>query len=119
MMYISVCECRFFYWIDFSLLIAYPRVSPRSDCTEVRSDQSYASSGLLLLLIFISSVRSTNVYEEQSLGVFRDDESEAEQEFQPVGSRVTVWSRYLAMHARRQLAFGESQCLAFGMSVEL
>lgn len=53
------------------------------------------------------SVRSTNVYEEQSLGVFQeDDDSDEEDEFQPVGPRVTVWSRYLAMHARRQLAFG-------------
>lgn len=47
------------------------------------------------------------MYEEQSLGVFQDDEdSDEEDEFQPTGSRVTVWSRYLAMHARRQLAFG-------------
>lgn len=52
------------------------------------------------------SVRSTNVYEEQSLGVFRDEESDFENEFQPEGSRMTVWSRYLAMHARKQLAFG-------------
>jgi len=67
---------------------------------------------LYVVMMYISvypialSVRSTNVYEEQSLGVFRnDDESEAEHEFQPVGSRVAIWSRYLAMHARRQLAF--------------
>jgi hypothetical protein len=54
------------------------------------------------------SVRSTNVYEEQSLGVFRDDDEEDEDGFQTVGPRVTVWSRYLAMHARKQLAFGGS-----------
>ncbi|KAJ7686542.1 cation transport protein-domain-containing protein [Mycena rosella] len=68
---------------------------------------------LYLIMMYISvypiamSVRSTNVYEEQSLGVFRDDpESDDEDNFQPTGeSRVTVWSRYLAMHARKQLAF--------------
>ncbi len=46
------------------------------------------------------------MYEEQSLGVYREsEESEGESEFEPTGSRVTVWSRYLAMHARKQLAF--------------
>ncbi|KAJ8591379.1 hypothetical protein M405DRAFT_788957 [Rhizopogon salebrosus TDB-379] len=52
------------------------------------------------------SVRSTNVYEEQSLGIYRhDDESENENTFSTAGPRMTVWSRYLAMHARRQLSF--------------
>ncbi|KAJ7169106.1 cation transport protein-domain-containing protein [Mycena crocata] len=68
---------------------------------------------LYLVMMYISvypiamSVRSTNVYEEQSLGVFRDDaDSDDEDNFQPTGgSRMTVWSRYLAMHARKQLAF--------------
>ena len=48
------------------------------------------------------------MYEEQSLGVYADDEesSDDESDFEPVGSRVTVWSRYLTMHARKQLAFG-------------
>lgn len=56
------------------------------------------------------SVRSTNVYEEQSLGVFKeDDDQDEEQKFEPSGPRLTVWSRYLAMHARRQLAFGMSK----------
>lgn len=60
------------------------------------------------------SVRSTNVYEEQSLGLFQEDEDSDEEEegFQPIGPRVTVWSRYLAMHARRQLAFGETRIWA-------
>ncbi|KAJ7503005.1 cation transport protein-domain-containing protein [Mycena galericulata] len=57
------------------------------------------------VLYLIMIVRSTNVYEEQSLGVFRDEPDE-EDNFQPTGeNRITVWSRYLAMHARRQLAF--------------
>ncbi|KAJ6593443.1 cation transport protein-domain-containing protein [Mycena capillaripes] len=67
---------------------------------------------LYLIMMYISvypiamSVRSTNVYEEQSLGVFREDDSDDEEDFEPTGeSRVTVWSRYLAMHARKQLAF--------------
>lgn len=54
------------------------------------------------------SVRSTNVYEEKSLGVFEDDDTLDEGEFvRPVGNRATIWSRYLAMHARKQLSFGE------------
>ncbi|KAJ7030061.1 cation transport protein-domain-containing protein [Mycena alexandri] len=68
---------------------------------------------LYLIMMYISvypiamSVRSTNVYEEQSLGVFRQDEdSDDEDNFQPTGeSRMMVWSSYLAMHARKQLAF--------------
>ena len=51
------------------------------------------------------SVRSTNVYEEKSLGVFHDDD-ESEEAFNPSGNRATVWGRYLAMHARKQLSFG-------------
>ncbi|KAH9831322.1 TrkH-domain-containing protein [Rhodofomes roseus] len=50
------------------------------------------------------SVRSTNVYEETSLGVYEademaygmDDSSEA---------RVQIWGKYLWTHARRQLSF--------------
>ena len=49
------------------------------------------------------------MYEEQSLGIFdEDEEADRESTFQPTGSRVAVWSRYLAMHARKQLAFGVS-----------
>lgn len=70
------------------------------------------------LTVFFS-VRSTNVYEEQSLGVFdpqeHDDDDAESNVFDP--QRTTTWSRYLAMHARQQLAFGKSftvcnvQCL--------
>jgi hypothetical protein len=53
------------------------------------------------------SVRSTNVYEEQSLGVFYDKpEDHVDDEFTPVGPRSIVWGRYLASHARKQLSFG-------------
>lgn len=61
------------------------------------------------------SVRATNVYEEQSLGVYHpeDDEQDGESSFDPNGgSRVTIWSRYLTMHARKQLSFGMSLGLA-------
>ncbi|KAH8828423.1 cation transport protein-domain-containing protein [Flagelloscypha sp. PMI_526] len=52
------------------------------------------------------SVRSTNVYEEQSLGIFKGhDEEEDDENFETHGPRMTVWSRYLALHARRQLSF--------------
>lgn len=51
-------------------------------------------------------MRSTNVYEEKSLGVFEDDDESVDEEFNPTGNRVTVWSRYLAMHMRKQLSFG-------------
>lgn len=54
------------------------------------------------------SVRSTNVYEEQSLGIF-ETEPKDEEDFEPEvrESRGKLWGRYLAMHARRQLSFGE------------
>ncbi len=57
---------------------------------------------------FVFSVRSTNVYEERSLGVFEeDDESVDEEAFKADDPKTTIWSRYLAMHMRRQLSFGE------------
>ena len=52
------------------------------------------------------SVRSTNVYEENSLGVFEEDVESVDENFTPVGSTATVWGRYLALHMRKQLSFG-------------
>ncbi|KAI0753123.1 cation transport protein-domain-containing protein [Daedaleopsis nitida] len=66
---------------------------------------------LYVLMMYVSvypiamSVRSTNVYEEKSLGVFTDEEDEEEEAFSLSGNRATVWGRYLAMHARKQLSF--------------
>ncbi|RPD57724.1 hypothetical protein L226DRAFT_512491 [Lentinus tigrinus ALCF2SS1-7] len=66
---------------------------------------------LYVLMMYISvypiamSVRSTNVYEEKSLGVFMDDDESEEEVFNTSGNRATVWGRYLAMHARKQLSF--------------
>ena len=45
------------------------------------------------------------MYEERSLGVF-DEEDENEQEPEAEGPRAAVWGRYIAWHARKQLAFG-------------
>ena len=67
------------------------------------------------------TVRSTNVYEDRAIGVFNsdsdssDDESlsKKEKEFEeqarrvPKHQRQRVWGKYLAFHARRQLAFGK------------
>ena len=72
------------------------------------------SAFILLSPIFLKSVRSTNVYEEQSLGIFHDIEDEIEEGFETSGPRMSVWSRYLAMHARRQLAFGKFSFLCDG-----
>ncbi|KAJ9092436.1 hypothetical protein QFC21_006818 [Naganishia friedmannii] len=47
------------------------------------------------------SVRSTNVYEEKSLGVFNDDPDEEE----PQDQGPEAITKYLGWHARRQLAF--------------
>ncbi|KAG2153183.1 cation transport protein-domain-containing protein [Suillus clintonianus] len=61
---------------------------------------------VIMMYVSVCDVRSTNVYEEQSLGIYKhDDHSMDENAFSTVGPRMTVWSRYLAMHARRQLAF--------------
>lgn len=98
MMYISVCKS--IYHDSGTRLID---VFFRSSCHEVHS--AYLS--IRPYLMSNNSVRSTNVYEEQSLGVFDENEDpEDEDDFQPTGPRVMVWSRYLAMHARKQLAFG-------------
>ncbi|KAI5995376.1 cation transport protein-domain-containing protein [Pisolithus marmoratus] len=58
---------------------------------------------VIMMYISVCDVRSTNVYEERSLGVFRSDE-EDEETSHPIGSRVAIWGRYLGMHARRQLS---------------
>ncbi|KAL4263130.1 Potassium transport protein [Pleurotus pulmonarius] len=64
---------------------------------------------LYVVMMYISvypialSIRSTNVYEEQSLGIYA--EIHDEDRFVPSGSRARVWGNYIALHARRQLAF--------------
>ncbi|KAL6301984.1 cation transport protein-domain-containing protein [Sparassis latifolia] len=54
------------------------------------------------------SVRSTNVYEENSLGIYEEDDDESDYEAlltSTAESRVSIWGKYLLRHARRQLAF--------------
>ncbi|KZS87287.1 TrkH-domain-containing protein [Sistotremastrum niveocremeum HHB9708] len=53
------------------------------------------------------SVRSTNVYEEKSFGVYETQgpEDSDEPNPDPHGSRTAIWGKYLAWHARKQLAF--------------
>lgn len=69
---------------------------------------------LYVLLMYVAiypiamSVRSTNVYEEQALGVYKvlspeDRDQETEPEFK--GQKAEVFSKYLLWHMRRQLAF--------------
>ncbi|KAE8228750.1 hypothetical protein CF326_g6307 [Tilletia indica] len=48
------------------------------------------------------SVRSTNVYEERSLGVY---DQLPENDEMPGEGNVRGWGRFIAVHARRQLAF--------------
>ncbi|THH06536.1 hypothetical protein EW145_g4017 [Phellinidium pouzarii] len=79
---------------------------------------------LYVMMMYISvypiamSVRSTNVYEEKSLGVFEDDDEDSDSESEPTGEgpRVVVWGRFLAWHARRQLAF-DMWWLGLGMFI--
>ncbi|KAG9124577.1 low affinity potassium transporter [Ceratobasidium sp. 392] len=60
------------------------------------------------------SVRSTNVYEEQSLGIYLDDQKGDEEEPNPSGRPIHAWGSYLAWHARRQLSF-DMWWLAFAL----
>ncbi|KAJ3861901.1 cation transport protein-domain-containing protein [Lentinula novae-zelandiae] len=61
---------------------------------------------VIMMYISVCNVRSTNVYEEQSLGVYRESMiADEDPDFQLAGPRMTVWSKYLAMHARKQLSF--------------
>lgn len=46
-------------------------------------------------------------YEERSLGIFELEEANESDEPVGEGPRGAVWGRYLAWHARKQLAFGE------------
>jgi hypothetical protein len=84
-----------------------PELSQRPDSNEV-SRIALGVGGFPEMYIF--SVRATNVYEEQSLGIFHWDDqlSAAERAFKTNGSRMAMWGRYLATHARYQLSFGAS-----------
>ena len=55
-----------------------------------------------------ASVRSTNVYEENSLGVFpeEDDGVYDEKVLRVKENRVQIWGKHLMRHLQRQLSFG-------------
>lgn len=79
-----------------------------SQCTSA-SVSIFSIGGDLWLILpdpIAMSVRSTNVYEENSLGIFEEDVESVDENFTPTGSTATVWSRYLALHMRKQLSFG-------------
>ncbi|PFH52155.1 hypothetical protein AMATHDRAFT_79883 [Amanita thiersii Skay4041] len=82
------------------------------------ADLAPAVKVLFVVMMYISafpialSVRSTNVYEERSLGIYPKEIDEGD--FQPTGTRATIWSKYLALHARKQLAF-DMWWLAFAL----
>ncbi|KAI0785108.1 cation transport protein-domain-containing protein [Abortiporus biennis] len=77
------------------------------------SSMAPASQVLYIIMMYIAiypiamSVRSTNVYEERSLGIYheQDDAEEREREFEMGGNRIAIWGKYLLRHARRQLSF--------------
>ncbi|OCH93088.1 TrkH-domain-containing protein [Obba rivulosa] len=50
-------------------------------------------------------VRFTNVYEEKSLGIYSESNSNVDEENGAGESRVTIWGKYLMNHARIQLSF--------------
>lgn len=54
------------------------------------------------------SVRSTNVYEEQSLGVYPTETLHTWADSNTSEHRIAIWGKYLMRHARRQLSFGQS-----------
>ncbi|CAO1638639.1 unnamed protein product [Sympodiomycopsis kandeliae] len=65
---------------------------------------------LYIIMMYISayplalSVRSTNVYEERSLGVYQEKKQDSD-DASALESSPAGWGTYLAAHARRQLAF--------------
>ncbi|ELU39184.1 potassium ion transporter (Trk1), putative [Rhizoctonia solani AG-1 IA] len=61
------------------------------------------------------SVRATNVYEEQSLGIYLDGDEEEPNN----PSNAYSWGSYLAWHARRQLSFGPSILQPFTFRAQL
>ncbi|KZV62678.1 TrkH-domain-containing protein [Peniophora sp. CONT] len=73
---------------------------------------------LYLIMMFIAaypitmSVRATNVYEEKSLGIFKEEEEEDklindienDAAYPESDGRVAIWGRYLGRHVRHQLS---------------
>lgn len=53
-------------------------------------------------------MRSTNVYEDKSLGIFDEENEDIDDDadYPATESRVAIWGMYLRRHIRRQLSFG-------------
>ncbi|KAG8756489.1 low affinity potassium transporter [Serendipita sp. 396] len=75
-----------------------------------------ATQILFVVMMYIApypialAVRSTNVYQDRSLGIYEvedsDEEDEKEEQLRREHkSRPSVWGSYLAWHAKRQLAY--------------
>ncbi|KAG8830790.1 low affinity potassium transporter [Serendipita sp. 399] len=75
-----------------------------------------ATQVLFIIMMYIApypialAVRSTNVYQDRSLGVYEeeddsDEEEEQEEEFRKRHKSAAGWGTYLAFHAKRQLAY--------------
>ncbi|PVF97492.1 TrkH-domain-containing protein [Serendipita vermifera] len=73
-----------------------------------------ATQVLYLIMMYIApypialAVRSTNVYEDRSLGIYEQEEDPGDKEQEYVRdkrSKPVVWGSYLAWHAKRQLAY--------------
>ncbi|KZV64154.1 TrkH-domain-containing protein [Peniophora sp. CONT] len=74
---------------------------------------------IYLIMMYIAaypiamSVRSTNVYEEKSLGIFEEEEDEEkvmedienDAAYPESDGRVAIWGRYLGRHVRHQLSY--------------
>ncbi|THH30596.1 hypothetical protein EUX98_g3612 [Antrodiella citrinella] len=75
------------------------------------SDQYPAALVLYVITMYIAiypiamSVRSTNVYEEQSLGIYPSETLNTYPDSNDSEHRIAIWGKYLMRHARRQLSF--------------
>lgn len=67
--------------------------------------QQYAFFYLLYYLCSAISIRSTNVYEERSMGIFDDDSEDEEEVEESFSNKPRAAASYIAHHARKQLAF--------------
>ncbi|TCD60471.1 low affinity potassium transporter [Steccherinum ochraceum] len=75
------------------------------------SSQFPAALVLYIITMYIAiypialSVRSTNVYEEQSLGVYPSETLDTTYKPDTQENRIAIWGKYLMRHTRRQLSF--------------
>ncbi|EKM49791.1 uncharacterized protein PHACADRAFT_214314 [Phanerochaete carnosa HHB-10118-sp] len=79
-----------------------------------------ATQVLYVIMMYIAiypiamSVRSTNVYEENSLGIYPDDDDDDkfnEKTLKVKEKRVQIWGRHLVRHVQKQLSFAHQTWL--------